>query len=542
MARPAILVYHGDESSRALLTRELRGRYGADYDVEVFASPGDARARLEALATSPAGVALVLAPRSDDGNALFDTVRALHARTTRVLVLGWHESRVEREDLIRILTTGRADYYVEEPNATPDERFHRTITELLDEWWRLRGRPSAMIRVVGDERQPRVHEIHDLLQRHDIAFVFHRPDSPEGRAVLEEAGHDGSVPVVVVQGFPPMIDPQNVEVAHAVGARTRPNPAVYDVCIIGAGPAGLAAALSAGSEGLRTALVERTAMGGQAGTSSLIRNYLGFPRGVSGAELAARASEQAIVFGVDMVYGGDGVGLAVDGDLRVVTLANGDTVTTRTVVIATGVAYRTLAIPSLEALVGVGVFYGAAMAEAPALVGQHAYVVGGGNSAGQAAMHLSRFAAHVTVLVRSDSLAASMSEYLITSIEHTPNIEVRYCTAVDGGGGDTSLEWLDLRDERTGVGERVPAAGLFVLIGADPCTDWLPEIVERDDWGYVATRAGTDDRGFETSVPGVFAVGDVRRGSVKRVASAVGEGSACIRHVHDHLRDLASRP
>jgi thioredoxin reductase (NADPH) len=301
----------------------------------------------------------------------------------------------------------------------------------------------------------------------------------------------------------------------------------------------------AGSEGLRVALVERTSMGGQAGTSSMIRNYLGFPRGISGAEFAIRAFDQAILFGTEMVYGGDVVGVRANGDLRIVELADGTTLTTRTLVVATGASYRLLDSPSLDALRGAGVYYGSAMSEARALTGEHACVVGGGNSAGQAAMYLAQFAKQVTILVRSNTLAASMSDYLVKSIERTPNMEIRYNAEVVGGGGDGHLEWLDLSDRSSGAVERIAAAALFVLIGADPCTEWLPPTVARDAWGYIATGGHCDchfdtDGGraplmFETTMPGVFAIGDVRQGSVKRVASAAGEGAVCVRLIHEYL-------
>jgi thioredoxin reductase (NADPH) len=295
------------------------------------------------------------------------------------------------------------------------------------------------------------------------------------------------------------------------------------------------------SEGLRTALIESTAMGGQAGTSSMIRNYLGFPRGISGAELAVRAFEQAILFGTEMVYGNAAVGLRGDADVHVVELGDGTEVPGRAVVIATGVSYRTLGVPSLEPFHGRGVFYGAAMSEASRLVGEDVFVVGGGNSAGQAAIHLARFARLVTVLIRSDSLASSMSDYLINEIDATPNIDVRFEAEVVGGGGEKGLEQLAIRDRATGTTTSQPAAGLFVLIGAAPFTSWLPAAVERDAWGYVVTGPSEAAPGrppFESTASGVFAIGDVRQGSVKRVASAVGEGAICVRHVHGHLTSM----
>jgi thioredoxin reductase (NADPH) len=541
MDRPAILALEPDDADRARLVRELGNRYGEDYHVEIHASAEAAVAALEPLAASPAGVALVLAPNDDDGCTLLRSARPTHAHTTRVLLLGWNESRAERERLIAVLDRGDADYFVVRPLAAGDERFHRTVTELLDEWWRLRGRPFATIVIVGAEHTRRAHEVRDLLQRHDLPFLFHPVESDDGRRVLADAGRElapDSV-LVAVHGTPPMVDPTPVEVARAVGARTRPRAGIHDVAVVGGGPAGLAAAVTAGSEGLRTALVERTSRGGQAGTSSLIRNYLGFPRGISGAELASRAFEQAILFGTEMVYGGDAVALTAGPDgLLTLTFADGGVLQSRTVVLATGVAYRRLGIPAIEDLVGLGVFYGAAMSEAPTLRGEHVVVVGGGNSAGQAAMHLARFADRVTVLVRSASLAVSMSEYLVASIDRTPNIEVRYHAAVADGGGAAHLEWIDVADTRTGAVERLDTRGLFVLIGADPCTEWLPAEIERDEWGFVVTQPTIDGRGFVTTMPGVFAVGDVRRGSVKRVASAAGEGSVSIRYVHDHLGEL----
>jgi thioredoxin reductase (NADPH) len=323
------------------------------------------------------------------------------------------------------------------------------------------------------------------------------------------------------------------------------------VVIVGAGPAGLAAAVYGSSEGLRTALLEREAFGGQAGTSSRIRNYLGFPRGISGAELARRALEQARTFGAHFVYGNPATSLAVEGDLRIVGLEDGSRIRGRTVVIATGVAYRRLSVPGLDALTGAGVFYGAATAEAQAVTGKSVFVVGGGNSAGQAALHLSKYARRVTIVVRSHSLAASMSDYLIREIGDAPNIDVRFRAELAGAGGAGRLEHLELRDKGSGETRREPADGLFVLIGAEPLTGWLPGQVGRDEWGFILTGQDTGTRWplrrspflLETSMPGVFAVGDVRRGTVKRVASAVGEGSIAIRLIHEYLAlATAGRP
>jgi len=323
----------------------------------------------------------------------------------------------------------------------------------------------------------------------------------------------------------------------------RPPERTYDLLIVGAGPAGLAAAVYGTSEGLRTAVLEREAFGGQAGTSSLIRNYPGFPWGVSGVELAWRVYQQAWTFGTQFVYGNPATSLAAAGGSYVLGLQDGSEVTGRAVVIAGGASYRRLDVPELEGLVGAGVFYGAATVQAQAMSGGHAVVVGGGNSAGQAALHLSRYARQVSVLVRSRSLAESMSDYLIQQIDAASTVDVRHGVEVVGGGGDGRLEFLRVRDRLSGDVESMPAAGLFVLIGAEPFTEWLPDRLGRDRWGYLLT--GPDARWswpleraplpLETTMPGVFAVGDVRHGSVKRVASAVGEGSMCIHQVHQYL-------
>ncbi len=550
--RPWILAVDHDAVTRGLLAEELDDRYGRHYEVVVAASSAEARTYLCDVAD--VDVALVLADRAGDGARLLTATRSLHPHAKRVLLIGWNEHRSAREEIIDVLTHGDADYYVAKPTAPPDERFHRAISEFLDDWWRIRGRPFEAVRVIGDDRSPRAHEICDLLHRHDFPYAFHDVHSDAGRAALDAAAVTPTTgPIVIVDGGAPLFDPTNLDVATALGARTRPGEGTYDVVVVGGGPAGLAAAVYAGSEGLRVALVERTSMGGQAGTSSMIRNYLGFPRGISGAELATRAFDQAVLFGTEMVYGGDVVALRAEEDrrLRIVELADGTTLVSRTVVVATGVAYRALDVPSLDAFNGAGVYYGSALSEARALTGEHACVVGGGNSAGQAALHLAEFAKSVTIVVRSKTLAASMSDYLVKSIERAPNIDICFETEITGGGGNGRLEWIDLKDRTTEAVERVAAAALFVLIGADPCTDWLPSEVQRDAWGYIATGGHCDCRldvaaerapvMFETTMPGVFAVGDVRQGSIKRVASAAGEGAVCVRLIHDYLDERSRR-
>jgi thioredoxin reductase (NADPH) len=536
--KPVILIVD-PEADASGTVEQLVARYSHDYAIVADPDVVSASRRMRELYESASDVALILADRASNGAVLLDEARTVHPHARRGLLLNWNESRSYREDIAAAFAQRQAEGFVTKPSGTPDERFHRSITELLDEWWRIRGPRTTAVHIVGAERTARVYEMCDLLQRHNMPFAFQRADSDAGEAILQTAGVNAdTAPVVVLQDGRTLVDPSNIELADALGARTRPGSGIYDLIVVGGGPAGLSAAVYAESEGLRTALIEPTAMGGQAGTSSMIRNYLGFPRGISGAELAARAFDQAILFGTEMIYGHAAAGLRVDGDLRIVQLTDGTDVPARAIVIATGVSYRILDIPSLEAFNGVGVYYGAASSEAAALAGQDVFVVGGGNSAGQAAVYLAKFASRVTILVRGESLAQSMSEYLITEIDATPNIDLMYGVEVVGGAGDGRLETIDVRRPPSGAADTLPAAALFILIGTEPFTQWLPSDVARDDWGFVMTGPSEEDPSrlpFESTLPGVFAVGDVRRDSTKRVASAAGEGAVCVRLVHEYL-------
>jgi thioredoxin reductase (NADPH) len=548
MAKPVLVLVDDDDTSLKALTGELESRYGSHYQVVSSSSAEVALTRLAELKAVRADVPLVLADErmpGMSGTQLLARVRDVFPTARRGLLITWRDMAAPAP-FLEAAALGWLEFYLVKPAWSPDERFHRVITGSLEEWWREQGGRSDafMVTVIGDEHSARVHELRDVLTRGSVAFGFYPRDSPEGRAALHGLGvSEPDGPVVSVGTGVVLVGPTNAEIAEALGLEVRPAGQVYDVVIVGAGPAGLAAAVYAASEGLRTALLEQEAFGGQAGTSSRIRNYLGFPDGVSGAELAQRAYQQAWVFGTHLVYGNPATSLARDGDLLVVGLEDGSEARARAVVIASGVSYRRLQVPELEGLAGAGVFYGAGTIEAQAIAGEPAFVVGGGNSAGQAALHLSKYAQQVTVLVRSQTLAASMSDYLVRQIDAAPNVGVRYRCEVAGGGGSGHLEQLLLRDRDSGETELVPAAGLFVLIGAKPFTGWLPESIKCDPWGFILTGPDTGqdwplERApflLETTTPGVFAVGDVRHGSMKRVASAVGDGSTAIRLVHDYL-------
>ena len=547
-----MLLLADDSGTQDRVEAELRKRYGADYQVIKAGSANAALGVLGELSDSGRQVSLVLADQwlsGASGTELLARVRQLHPGARRVLLITWgDQARVE--PMLQATILGDIDAYVVKPGPPPDERFHRFITEQLDEWGRSNLPGLEVVRVVGEEWSARSHELRELLGRNGVPFGFYSADSLDGQRLVGESwAAQNDLPAVVLYDGRVLADPSNSQVGEAIGVQTKPGAGRYDVTVIGAGPAGLAAAVYSASEGLSTVILEPEAIGGQAGTSSLIRNYLGFPTGVSGGDLAVRAYTQAWNFGAEYVYGSSATGLRAGGSQLTVTLAGGSEVCSRAVIVATGMAYRRLAIPALDALTGAGVFYGAAATEARAMKDREVFVVGGANSAGQAAVHLARYAAQVTVLVRGQSLADTMSDYLIREIESAPNIAVRYKVAVTDGAGRSRLESLTLIDLQTGAAETVAAAALFVLIGAEPRTQWLPATVRRDQPGFVLTGNDLLENGrpqadwplqrmpmfLESSLPGVFAVGDVRHGSVKRVASAVGEGSIAIRLVHDHL-------
>jgi thioredoxin reductase (NADPH) len=555
---PVLLAVDDDPNTLGRIGHELLQRYGSYYRVACEGSPEAGMRTLEDLKAAEKDVAVVLADQwmpGMTGVEFLTHTRPLYPGAKRALLFE-RGNRTTREPILQAMALGHIDYYVPKPEQPPDEEFHRCIAQFLEEWARDYRPASVAVRIVGEPWSARCYELRDVLSRSGIPHAFSAADSKEGQELLARVDKTlARLPVVIVFDRLVLVDPDNAEIVDAFelispfGLNTLADVRDFDLVIIGAGPAGLAAAVYGSSEGLRTVVVERETFGGQAGTSSLIRNYLGFSRGISGSELAWQAYQQAWLFGASFRLARHTTALHHRQGRLVVSLSDGTEVAGRAAIIATGASYRRLGVPSLEALQGAGVFYGAAVAQAQGMKGQEVYVVGGGNSAGQAARHLSKHARRVTLLVIGESLAAHMSRYLIEEIEATENIQVRSNTQVIDGGGQGRLEHLVLKDRATKRTETVPAAALFVLIGARPHTEWLPEEVMRDERGYIITgsdllRDGSLPEGWplerppmllETSVPGVFAAGDVRCGSVKRVASAVGEGSIAIQMVHKYL-------
>ena len=557
----AIVIVSRDPGAREILHRELSRRYGADYQVLVCGRPAELAAWMRDLRTAGLPAALVIGGvggQDPDGIEVLAAVRRIDPTALRVAAVGWGDWE-SRRSVFDAVTVGTLDHWVWRPVQAPDEEFHRAITEFLREWSSQRGGGFEPVQVIGERWSARSQELRDLFARYRIPAGFYDAASGPGRQLLGGLGlASAELPVVVLRlaaGRPALVNPSNAEIADAFGVMRPIAPGeVFDLAVVGAGPAGLAAAVGASSEGLRTVVVEHEAVGGQAGTSSMIRNYPGFSQGISGARLAQETWRQAWTFGTTFVYMRQAEALSASGGHHRLALSDGGVLTARAVIIATGAAYQRLGIPALEDLQGRGVFYGAAASEAPAMRGKTVFVAGGGNSAGQAALHLAKWARQVTILVRAKSLADTMSDYLIRQIDAAPNIDVCYRVQVAGGTGTGTghLQSLVLADTASGARRSVPADALFVLIGAQPRTHWLEQAVARDRRGFILTGpdlpAGTrwppgrPPLPLETSLPGVFAVGDVRRGSVNRVASAVGEGAATIPLVHRYLARPPARP
>src|SRR5215203_4044024 len=551
--KPVIFAVDSGAESFARIEYGLRRRYSNEYQVMCETSAMWGMKRLRDLKAAGEEVALILADQwmpDIAGDEFLARAGRLFPTSKRAVLVEWGD-RTTQEPVLGAMALGHIDYYVNKPERPGDEYFHKMIAEFLYDWAKAHRPVFAEIRMVGEQWSARSHELRDILNRNGILHEFHAAETEAGQQLLAQLGRSlAKLPVVALYDGQVLEAPSNADLADALGINRPLGRRRFDLVIVGAGPAGLAAAVYGASEGLSTLIVEGEAIGGQAGTSSLIRNYLGFPWGVGGAELARRATEQAIWFGTTSHFMRQATALRRRGKELMVSLSDGTEVGARAVILATGASYRRLGVPNLEALVGAGVFYGAAVSEARAVEGQEVYVVGGANSAGQAAMHLSKYASRVTLLARGSKLTSSMSEYLIKEIEAANNIEVRFNSRVVDGGGKGRLEHLVLKNTASGLTETVPAAALFVLIGAEPRTEWLPKEIERDKRGFIVTGPdllrdtrkdvwnlileGTPggDRPpqrwplerqpllLETSMPGVFAAGDVRHRSVKRVASA----------------------
>jgi thioredoxin reductase (NADPH) len=537
--------------SRAV-ARDLRRRYGERHRI-VRAESGEAA--LDALRQMKLRGELVAVILADyrmpemNGIEFLEQAMDIYPGARRALLTAYADTGAAI-DAINVVDL---DYYLLKPWDPPEEKLYPVIDALLETWRSADHRPVPEIKLVGHRWSARSSEVREFLARNQVPYRWYASDEPEGRRLLDAAGADGmALPVVITPDGEALVEPADRELAARVGLATTPSGSFYDLVVIGAGPAGLGAAVYGASEGLRTVLIERTATGGQAGQSSRIENYLGFPDGVSGAQLTDRARRQAAKFGAELLTACEAVGLEANGSARTVRLSDGTAIDAHAVILATGVAYRQLTAPGLADLTGRGIYYGSALTEATGCADQDVYVVGGANSAGQAAVYLAGKAKSVTILVRGPSLQKSMSHYLIQQIAGISAISVRTCTEVSEAQGNGHLERLGLRDSITGRTETVGADRLFVFIGASPLTGWLDGVVQRDERGFILAgpdlmTAGQRPAGWpldrppyhlETSVPGVFVAGDVRAESAKRVASAVGEGALAVMLVHRYLEKL----
>ena len=553
MAKPILLTVDDDPDVLRAIERDLRSQYGALYRVVSSDSPEAGLDLLKALKVRNDGVALLLVdqrmPRMD-GVTFLQEARQIFPDAKRTLLTAYADTNAA----ISAINQAGLDYFFMKPWDPPSEHLYPQLNDLLDDWQASYRPPFQGIRVLGTRWSPRCYELRDFLARSHVPYqwidVEGAANDPETKRLLEALGPDASnLPVVLFSDGTKMLNGVPAEVAQKVGLRTHAETTFYDLAIVGGGPAGLAAAVYGASEGLKTVIVEREAPGGQAGMSSRIENYLGFPAGLSGGDLTRRAVVQARRFGVEILAPQEAVGVRTEGPYRIIKLADGNEISCHALMIASGVQWRRLEAPGIDQLQGAGVYYGGGATEAMSCKGEKVYVVGGANSAGQAAMNFAKYAERVVMLVRGDSLASTMSQYLIDQIKETPNIQIWAHASVAEVHGDTHLEEISVLCTDTDTVERVPASSMFIFIGALPRTDWLAGVVERDERGFLLTGAdlmqgGERPKGWaldrdpfllETNVPGIFAVGDVRHGSVKRVASGVGEGSVAVQFIHQYL-------
>lgn len=553
MAKPILLTVDDDPDVLRAIERDLRSQYGAEYRVISSDSPEGALDILKGLKVRNDGVALLLAdqrmPRMD-GVGFLQEARQIFPDAKRALLTAYADTNAA----ISAINQANLDYFFMKPWDPPSENLYPQLDDLLGDW-RASYRPAFQgIRVLGTRWSPRCYELRDFLARSHVPYqwidVEGAANDPETKLLLDALGPDAvELPVVLFTDGTKLLNSAPAEVAHKVGLRTRAETSFYDLAIVGGGPAGLAAAVYGASEGLHTVMVEREAPGGQAGMSSRIENYLGFPAGLSGGDLARRAVVQARRFGVEILAPQEAVGVRAEGPYRIIKLADGNEISCHALMIASGVQWRRLEAPGIDRLQGAGVYYGGGATEALSCKGEIVYVVGGANSAGQAAMNFAKYAERVVILVRGDSLASSMSQYLIDQIKETKNIQLWTHASVAEVHGEMHLEEVSVLCSDTNKVERVPASAMFIFIGALPRTDWLAGTIERDERGFILTgpdlmQGGQRPKGWaldrdpfllETNVPGIFGVGDVRHGSVKRVASGVGEGSVAVQFIHQYL-------
>jgi thioredoxin reductase (NADPH) len=553
MAKPILLSVDDDSDVLRAIERDLRSHYGAEFRVIGSDSPEGALTLLRQMRVRNDNVALLLADQRMphmDGVTFLQEAMQIFPEAKRALLTAYADTNAA----ISAINQANINYFFLKPWDPPSEHLYPQLDDLLDDW-RASYRPTFEgIRVLGTRWSPRSYELRDFLARNRVPYqwidVEQTANDPETKRLLDALGPDASrLPVVLFPDGTKLLESVSADVAQRVGLKTRAQTNFYDLAIVGGGPAGLAAAVYGASEGLHTVMIEREAPGGQAGMSSRIENYLGFPTGLSGGDLARRAVVQAQRFGVEILSPQEAVGVRTEGPYRMIKMVDGNEISCHTMMIATGVQWRRLEAPGIDRLQGAGAYYGGGSTEALSCKGEIVYVIGGANSAGQAAMNFAKYAECVVIVVRGSSLASTMSQYLIDQIKGTPNIQIWPHASVSEAHGETHLEEISFLCSDTGKLERVPATAMFIFIGALPRTDWLAGIVERDDRGFILTgpdliRDGQRPKGWsldrdpfllETNIPGLFAVGDVRHGSVKRVASGVGEGSVAVQFIHQYL-------
>ena len=549
--KPVILTVDDDPQVLQAVAKDLRQQYGSNFRIMRADSGAAALDTLEKLKLRNETVALFLADQrmpQMSGVEFLEKGLEMYPNAKRALLTAYADT----DAAINAINKTKVDYYLMKPWDPPEERLYPIIDDLIDDWMAHFRPPFEGIRVIGNRWSPDSHSVKDFLARNQVPYEWlDIESSQEAHKLVEYADCEPlNLPLVLFSDGSSLLQPDNVKLAEKIGLQTQAEKPFYDLIIVGGGPAGLAAAVYGASEGLRTLMIEKEAPGGQAGTSSRIENYLGFPVGLSGGDLARRAVTQARRFGVEILTPQEVEGIRIQDQYRIITLKDGSEISSHALILALGVAWRRLNVPGIERLTGAGVYYGAAQTEARSCEGEEVYVVGAANSAGQGAMYFSKYASKVVILVRGDSLTKSMSQYLIDQIAATPNIEVRVHTSVVEAKGETSLEEITLVNNLTDEKQTVPASSLFIFIGAKPSTEWLDGLLEKDERGFILAGADLTKNGnnrpkgwnldrdpylLETNVPGIFAVGDVRHGSVKRVASGVGEGSICVQFVHNYL-------